>query len=150
MVAHMNDRWIGYFMGMAAFVATKSKDPAIKVGCVVVGPHHDVRATGYNGFARRVLDLPERYADRDTKLKMVVHAEANAVAAAARAGAAMYGCVAFLTMPPCPQCAALLVQAGVVKIVSPPIDEDSRWAELNRLAANMCREAGVRVEYYEE
>lgn len=144
----MKESWVKYFMGLAEFVATKSKDPSTKVGCVVIGPHKEVRATGFNGFARRVEDTPERYEDRDTKLKMVVHAEANAVAAAARTGTSLYGCTVFTTMPLCTQCAALLMQAGVVKVVSPPIDEEGRWAELNHLAVKMCDEAGVRVEFY--
>lgn len=145
----MKASWVDYFMGLAQVVSGKSKDPATQVGCVLVGLHENVLATGFNGLARRVQDLPERYADRELKLTMIVHAEANAVAAAARAGVNLYGSTAVVTMPPCPQCAALLIQAGVCRVIAPPPDSESRWYHLNRLAAEMLQEAGVRVEWFQ-
>jgi dCMP deaminase len=142
----MKQSWRDYYMELAATVARKSKDPSTQVGCVLVGVHNTVLSTGYNGLARKVQDLPERYTDRELKLKMIVHAEANAIAAAASTGVGLYACTAFITFPPCPQCAALLIQAGVYRIVCPPLDLDSRWYPLNQLALEMCREAGVKME----
>lgn len=145
----MKKSWYGYFMGMAEQAASKSKDPVSKVGCVVVGFHENVLSTGYNGLPRKVQDLPERYEDRDRKLKLIIHAEANAVAAAARAGVNLYGSTAFVTKPPCPQCAALLIQAGVLRVVTPPIDLESRWAADCVLATELFREANVCLESFE-
>jgi dCMP deaminase len=143
----MKQTWRDYFMTLATQVAKKSKDPSTQVGCVLVGPHENVLATGFNGLARKVQDLPERYADRELKLTMIVHAEANAVAAAARAGVNVYACTAVVTMPPCCQCAALLIQAGVFRVICPELNQESRWYHQNRLAVEMLTEAGVRVEF---
>jgi dCMP deaminase len=145
----VKNSWREYFFKMACFVATKSKDPSTKVGCVLVGIHNQTLSTGFNGFARGVNDSSERYEDRSIKLQMIVHAEANAIAAAARSGIGLFNHTAFITMPPCPQCAALLIQAGVSRIVCPVPDQDSRWFEQQTMAIDMCKESNVRVEFYE-
>jgi dCMP deaminase len=49
--------------------------------------------------------------------KLAVHAEANAVAYAARHGVSVEGCEAYVTMSPCVPCAQLLINAGVVRVV---------------------------------
>lgn len=56
--------WAEYFIKMAELVAQKSKDPRTKVGLVVVGPDHEIRSTGFNGFPRgvrehSVIDCPK-------------------------------------------------------------------------------------------
>lgn len=53
--------WNEYYLNMAKFVATKSKDESTKVGCVIVGPDYEVRSTGYNGFPRDVIDDPKSH-----------------------------------------------------------------------------------------
>lgn len=55
----MSDNWDSYFIEMAMHIATKSKDPSTKVGCVIVGPDNEVRSTGYNGFPRGVQELAD-------------------------------------------------------------------------------------------
>jgi len=137
----MKTSWQDYFMDLAEVVAFKSKDPSTKVGCVLVGLHNNILSTGYNGFARGVDDSEARYLNRDLKLSMIVHAEANAVAAAARVGANLYASTAVITKPPCPQCAALLIQAGVCRIVCPENDPESCWFHSNKLALDMFRES---------
>lgn len=49
-------KWDEYFIKMAMLVASKSKDPSTKVGCVIVGPDNEVRSTGFNGFPRGVVE----------------------------------------------------------------------------------------------
>ena len=60
--------WDEYFMSMAYFIAVKSKDNSTHIGAVVVGPNHEVKSTGYNGFVRGLKDdialrqeRPEKY-----------------------------------------------------------------------------------------
>jgi dCMP deaminase len=100
---------------------------------------------GYNGFPRGVADN-DRLLNRDTKLKIIVHAEANAVAAAGRNGHSLKGAVAYITSNPCAQCAALLIQAGIVRVVYIKVDRP-RWVDENKLALEILKEA--RVEYEE-
>ena len=70
----LSKRWILYFLKIARTIAEQSKDPSTKVGAVIVSPDKQIISTGYNGFPVGVDDAPERYEDRPTKLKMVVHA----------------------------------------------------------------------------
>lgn len=117
------------FIGYAKAAAALSKDPSTKVGAVALDDDFDVVSTGYNGFARGVNDDPERYADREFKYRLIVHAEANLVAQAARNGRSLKGSTVVLTsLFPCSACANLLVQAGVKCIIAPVVVNE-RWAE---------------------
>lgn len=49
--------------------------------------------------------------------RLTVHAEANAVAFAARCGTATQGATIYTTMSPCYDCAKLIVNAGLVRCV---------------------------------
>ncbi len=115
--AHIFPRWDARFLAPALHIADWSKHRTTKVGCVVVDDDRRIRVTGYNGFPRGVTDLPERLADRPTKLLLSVHAEASAVATAARSGVSLAGCTAYITHPPCAASAASLVQAGIQHVV---------------------------------
>lgn len=144
----MSERWTGYFLGMAAHAATLSKDPSTRVGAVLVGPDREVRATGFNGLPRGLVDSPARLHDRELKLHLVVHAELNALLSAARIGTSARGCTMYITHPPCAACAAAMVQAGVARVVhrapDPPMVE--RWRRSLELGQVVLEEAGVGVE----
>ncbi len=106
-------KWDQRWLKMAEFVATTfSKDPRTKVGCVIA-KHKQFISFGYNGFPRGVEDTPERYADRDTKYKFVVHAEANALrhASSVPEGASLY-----VTLKPCSSCAKEIIQSGIRRV----------------------------------
>src|ERR1700722_18183411 len=90
------DRWDRHFIDMALLCASMSKDPRTRVGAVIVGPDLEVRSTGFNGFPRGVADTPERLQDKSTKLRLIVHAEVNAILNAARAGIPLKGCTLYL------------------------------------------------------
>lgn len=109
-------RWTEYLMGFAHHAAKMSKDLSTKVGCAVIGPNNEVRATGYNGLPRRVKDLPERL-ERPAKYLWTSHAEENAVAHAARIGVSLEGCVMFVTHHPCSRCARSIIQSGIKEVV---------------------------------
>lgn len=104
------------FMNVAHTVAAKSKDPSTKVGCVIVGPDNEPRSFGWNGFPRGVEDKPERM-ERPIKYDWTVHAEANAIANAARVGIPLKGARLYCTHFCCKDCAGLVIQAGIVEVV---------------------------------
>ena len=151
MMAGMSDdampaHWDARFLGLASHIAQWSKHRTTRVGCVVVDADKRIRAMGFNGFPRGVEDTPERLADRPTKLLLSVHAEANAVATAARAGIPLADCTAYVTHPPCAQCAALLAQAGIRRVVfEGRLRED--WAESEAAARTIMAEAGIAWQY---
>lgn len=145
----MRDRqakWDRRFLALAEFVSGWSKDCSTRVGAVIAAPDLSVVSVGFNGFARGVSDDPERYADREVKYKLIVHAERNAMLFARRD---LTGCTLY-THPfaPCSQCAAMVIQAGIRRCVSPPLPVElrERWAADCELARTSLREAGVVVD----
>jgi len=143
-------KWDQRFLQRAFLTASWSKDPRHRVGCVVVDDQRNELSGGFNGFPRGVID-DGRLQDRDAKLKIIVHAEANAIAAAARNGHSLKGGILYCTLTPCPQCASLIIQSGIERVVIPLEDPGKQhenrtyWIEAGRFAINLLQEAGVKV-----
>ena len=109
--------WDQYYLDICKVVAARSKDPNTQIGCVIVGPNHEIRSTGYNSFPRGIRDdVPERLV-RPTKYLWIEHAERNAICNAARAGTATEGCTIYVEIMPCMDCARAVVQAGIIQVV---------------------------------
>ena len=142
----MSVKWDHRFLELAKHIATWSKDPSTKVGCVVVGSDREIRSTGFNGFPRGISDDEGRLTDRSKKYPLICHAEENAIMHAARIGMTLKGCSAYVTWPPCCRCARSLIQAGVSEIVYPDGCEiPERWREDFDTSHGMLSEAGVVV-----
>lgn len=140
-------QWDRRFLALAAHVATWSKDPSTQTGAVIVDAERRIVSVGYNGFARGVDDSPERYADRETKYRFIVHCERNAMLFARRD---MRGCTLY-TYPllSCSVCAGMVIQTGIRRCVAPRLTGDlrTRWLDEVNAAEQMFREAGVEVCY---
>lgn len=150
----MSERWDRHFLGMSFYHARLSKDPSTRVGSVIVGPDHEILSAGFNGFPRGIADTVERLEDRDTKLKLMVHAEMNALLAAARTGMRLKGCTLYLSAtddsgmvwggPPCTRCTVEIIQVGISEIVSYPLKTvPSRWHDDLTFALGLIKEAGI-------
>ena len=149
----MNRRWDEYFLSMALHTAQMSKDPSTKVGAVLVRAR-TVLATGFNGFPRGIIDSEARLHNRDVKLDLVVHAEMNAVLAAARMGTSIADSVLYVAAtdgtrevwggPPCVRCTVECMQAGIIEFVSRPMKiAPSRWYESIQKSKELILEAGL-------
>ncbi len=139
--------WREYFMGLAEFVARKSKDPSTQVGAIAVGPDNELREAGYNGIPRGVRDLPERLHSRPEKYLWIGHAEENLVTTAARSRLA--GTTVYVTHLCCNGCARMLINAGVAAVVIGD-GKTSMPQELFDVAMKMFLEAGVTVTQHKE
>lgn len=139
------------FLPVARALAALSKDPSTQVGALLLDEDCNVLSTGYNGFPRGVADTPGRLQERATKLTLIAHAEANAIAQAARVGASTLGSTLLVTeLHPCADCAKLIVQAGIRRVYAPrrpPID-NNRWDEQERIATLIFEEANIEVCRY--
>lgn len=134
------------FMKVAEAVASFSKDPSTQVGAVAIDNDYNVLSVGYNGLPRGVVDLPSRL-ERPLKYSLIVHAEANLVTAAARKGVGLMGATVLVTsLFPCSNCAGLLIQAGIKRIITTRTDNE-RWVENASLSEMMFNEARVEVYY---
>jgi dCMP deaminase len=156
--AVVSERWDQHFLALAVQVARMSKDPSTKVGAVIVGPEREVLSTGFNGLPRGIADSEARLNDRETKLKLVVHAEMNAILNAARNGIRLKGSTLYLAAtdisgaewggPPCTRCCVESIQAGIVEIVSRPEKAvPTKWSDDLKLARSLLAEA--RINYRE-
>jgi dCMP deaminase len=139
------DKWDLRFLELAETVASWSKDPSTKVGCVIVHPDLNISGVGFNGFPRGMCDHKELYDNREVKYSRTIHAEVNAVLNAAETE----DCVAYVTAPPCTNCALVLFQSGIARVVTRPPSRDllSRWGE--QLEKTKGFFAEVEVEYLE-
>lgn len=139
-------KWDARWLEQTHSIAQWSHDPRRKVACLIIDSDNNQLSGGYNGFPRGIVD-DERLNDRGTKLKMVVHAEANAVASAARNGHSVKGATAYINHSPCTQCACLLIQAGIKRIVYETQEGGSpKWTEDFQMALGLLSEAGIDVE----
>lgn len=142
------NKWDRRYLELAQHVASWSKDPSTKCGAVIVRPDLTIASLGFNGFARGV-DDDDRLLDRETKYKLIIHAEMNAILSAAEPvkGYTLY----IWPYMACERCAVHVIQAGIARVVHPKIPEDkkSRWEDSLKLAANLFAEAGIMVNEYD-
>ena len=138
---HSLTKWDERFLRLAGEVASWSKDPSTKAGCVIVDEHRRVIATGYNGFPRKMPDVGLE--NREHKYSRTIHAEMNALMFATRAveGATLYQ----HPFPPCDRCAAHIIQAGISRVVAvaPTLEQLERWQDSMLNAQDMFQVAGV-------
>ena len=141
----MSEKWDRRFLALAEHVAQWSKDPSTKTGAVIIDSNNRVVSIGYNGFPRGVDDSLERLENRETKYKIIVHCERNALLFAR---GPVEGCRLY-TWPfmSCTPCAAMVIQAGIIEVIA-PISDNPRWIEDFNLSRILFSEAGVRVKLF--
>ncbi len=94
-------------------IAANSKCKRSQVGAIITRDGR-ILSTGWNGTPSKYSNECE---ENDTTNKSVVHAEANAILWAAREGLNTYGCTIHISMSPCFECAKMIVQSGIKKVV---------------------------------
>lgn len=111
--------WQEYFIDVMDAVARRGTCDRGRSGCVIVSVDNRILSTGYVGSPR---GLP--HCD-DVGHEMVnghcvrtVHAEANAIANAARMGISIEGAILYCRMTPCRKCAELIIQSGITKVIT--------------------------------
>lgn len=122
--------WPAYFIAIAHAVASRATCDRKHVGCVLTRDNR-ILVTGYNGSipgAPHCDDVGHDMANVNTdgtggNCVRTVHAEANAVAQAARFGIDLHGSTAYVNTFPCWHCFKMLATAGVTSVV---FDDDYR------------------------
>ncbi|ERT07204.1 cytidine and deoxycytidylate deaminase zinc-binding region family protein [Lyngbya aestuarii BL J] len=116
--------WDEYFLMLAKLAATRSTCLAFPVGAVIVKDRQIV-ATGYNGSpSGSVHCTTQGYCypglsscDASSSLpSRAVHAEANAIAQAAKHGISCAGSSIYVTLEPCVSCLKLVISAGIKEV----------------------------------
>jgi dCMP deaminase len=140
-------KWHDRFLDMAHIVASWSKDPSTKVGCVIVDAKRRVLSVGYNGFPRGVADNPASLNDRPTKLMCTVHAEMNAILNTATP-IQLEGATLYATLFPCCECAKAIIQSGVAEVIT-HYPDSPKWVESHKMANQMFLQSNVKVTLFE-
>jgi dCMP deaminase len=146
----ISEKWDRKYLELAKYVANSwSHDPSTKVGAVLVNYEYGQEFIGYNGFPSGVKDLDERYANRELKYKLIVHAEINAISKAGllAKGSTLYVYPTFSLPPICHDCCKLAIQHQIKEVVGyyadPKSDVAKRWEESYNISKMMLEEAGI-------
>ncbi len=118
--------WDAYFMEIAGQVATRSTCSRKHVGAVIVRDKM-ILATGYNGSIRGIAHCDDvGHMMEDGHCVRTVHAEANAIAQAARSGVRIDGAQIYVTASPCFGCFKLIANSGIQRICFAEFYRDER------------------------
>ena len=104
--------WNDYFMKAATLASVRSPCDRLKVGCVLV-KNNRLISMGYNGFLG---GCEHKSIVRNGHEQATIHAEINAITDAAKRGASIDDCVAYVTHYPCLNCYKALASSGIKKI----------------------------------
>jgi dCMP deaminase len=139
--------WDEYFLHIAFAVAKRSKDPSTQIGVVIVDSSNHIVSTGYNGFPPSASDDRSYWQDREKKYPRVIHAEANAIAHAAKVGISLEGATLYCTHKVCNKhgCARMIIAAGIKNVVYAKslTSNSAEWEADVRFAEELFRECGV-------
>lgn len=102
------------YMRMARIWAENSYCTRRKVGALIVKKQMII-SDGYNGTPSGFENICED--DNGVTKPYVLHAEANAITKIARSGNSSEGATMYVTASPCIECAKLIIQAGIRRVV---------------------------------
>ena len=107
-----------YYIKVAQLCANNSYALKLKVGAVIV-KDNQIISDGFNGtpcgFENR---CETKNINGELKtLPYVLHAESNAILKCAKYGKSTNGATLYITHSPCIECAKLIIQAGIVRVV---------------------------------
>lgn len=125
------------YLQMASIWAQNSYCKRRKVGALIV-KERMIISDGYNGTPAGFENICE---DEDFKTKpYVLHAEANAITKVAKSNNSSEGATLYITASPCIECAKLIIQAGIIRVV---------FSELYRQneGLDLLERAGVEILY---
>jgi dCMP deaminase len=132
--------WHEYFMNIADQVATRSTCGRKHVGAVIVRDR-TILSTGYNGSLRGAPHCDDAGHDMENDhCVRTVHAEANAIAQAAKQGVRIDQAEIYVTASPCLTCFKLVANAGITKIYYKEFYRDERITEY-------AKQAGVKLVF---
>ena len=125
------------YLRMARIWAENSYCKRRQVGAIVVKDQRII-SDGYNGTPSGFENICED--DTNTTKPYVLHAEANAIAKRARSANNSDGATLYVTASPCIECAKLIIQAGIKRVV---------YGEKYRLedGINLLKRANINVIY---
>ena len=124
------------YMSMAAIWAQNSYCKRRQVGALLVKDRMII-SDGYNGTPSGFENICED--ENGVTKPYVLHAEANAISKIAKSGNSSEGATLYVTASPCVECAKLIIQAGIRRVV---YRDEYRITD----GIDLLRRAGIEVE----
>lgn len=139
----MNEKQLkldGRYLRMAGIWSENSYCVRRKVGALIVKDQMII-SDGYNGTPSGFDNICEN--DAGATFPYVLHAEANAITKVARSNNSSEGATLYVTDSPCMECAKLIIQAGIKRVV---------FSRMYRITdgLDLLRKAGVEVIHLPE
>ncbi|MBR4735370.1 MAG: dCMP deaminase family protein [Bacteroidales bacterium] len=124
------------YLQMAEVWAQNSYCKRRKVGALLV-KDRTIISDGYNGTPSGFENICED--ENGVTKPYVLHAEANAITKVAKSGNSSEGATLYVTASPCAECAKLIIQSGISRVV---------YRDAYRLTdgIDLLKRAGVTVE----
>lgn len=124
------------YLQMAAVWAKNSYCKRRQVGALLVKDKMII-SDGYNGTPSGFENVCED--ENGITKPYVLHAEANAISKVAKSGNSSAGATLYITASPCIECAKLIIQAGITRVV---YKDEYRLLD----GVELLRRAGIEVE----
>ena len=124
------------YMEMAAVWATNSYCKRRQVGALLVKDRMII-SDGYNGTPSGFENICED--ENGVTKPYVLHAEANAISKIAKSGNSSLDATLYVTASPCLECAKLIIQSGIRRVV---YRDEYRLTD----GIDLLRRAGIEVE----
>ena len=123
------------YLEMAEIWARNSYCKRRQVGALLVKDNMII-SDGYNGTPSGFENVCE---ENGVTKPYVLHAEANAITKVAKSGNSSEGATLYVTASPCAECAKLIIQAGIKRVV---------YRDAYRLTdgIDLLKRAGIEVE----
>ena len=140
--------WDAYFMGIALLSKERSKDPNTQVGACVVNNQNRIVTMGYNGLPNGCPDDMCPWDKRtgsleETKYAYVAHAELNAIL---NHRGSVEGCILYVTLFPCNECAKVIIQSGIKEVVY--LEDKYIGTSENIVSKKLLDAAGIKYRKY--
>ena len=114
---------------IAGLVARRSTCQRKQVGAVIARDGR-ILTMGYAGAPSGFAHCAEAKCDLSAPCTRTVHAEANAIAYAARIGVSIEGASLYSTLAPCETCAKLIINSGIRDVVYSELYRTSNGLDL--------------------
>ena len=128
------------YLEMAEVWAQNSYCKRRKVGALLV-KDRTIISDGYNGTPSGFENICED--ENGVTKPYVLHAEANAITKVAKSGNSSEGATLYVTASPCVECAKLIIQSGIKRVV---YKDEYRLTD----GVDLLRQAGIQVEKIDE
>ena len=100
------------YLYIAYAIAERGTCPRKKAGAVITSSDNRIISTGYNGPPK---GSPSCTCDITNPCERAIHAEANAIYAAAKFGIKLTKAIMYCTDSPCIKCAEAILQSGITE-----------------------------------